>query len=49
MVMRYLFDEPQHDPGGRVRRPLGLGVKGSALFAGDRKQYRYVLRRIWEP
>jgi hypothetical protein len=46
----YLFNEldVQHDPGGRVRRSLSLGVKGSALFGGDKKQYRYVLRRSWD-
>jgi hypothetical protein len=47
---RTLFDELeiQHDPGGKVRRSLALGVKGSALFGGDQKQYRYILRRIWD-
>ena len=38
----------QHDPGGKVRRSLALGVKGSALFGGDKKQYRYLLRRVWD-
>ena len=49
MPQRTLFDElaVQHDPGGKVRRSLALGVKGTALFGGDRKQYRYVLRRTW--
>ena len=40
--------ELQHDPGGKVRRSLGLGVKGSALFGGNQRQYRYVLRRTWD-
>lgn len=48
MTKRTLFDELKHDPGGRVRRPLGLGVKGSALFGGNQKQYRYVLQRTWD-
>jgi hypothetical protein len=49
MPQHTLFEElaVQHDPGGRVRRSLALGVKGSALFGGDQKQYRYVLRRTW--
>ena len=49
MPQSTLFNElaVQHDPGGRVRRSLAPGVKGSALFGGDRKQYRYVLKRSW--
>ena len=49
MPKRNLFDEleAQHNPGGRVRRSLALGVKGSALFGGNQKQYRYVLHRSW--
>jgi hypothetical protein len=37
-----------HDPGGRVRRDLAADVKGYALFGGSRREYRYVLRRVWD-
>ncbi|ADV83165.1 DUF1643 domain-containing protein [Terriglobus saanensis] len=49
MPQRTFFEERtvQHDPGGKVRRSLALGVRGAALFGGDQKQYRYVLRRTW--
>ena len=36
-----------HDPGGKVTRSLAAGVRGEALFGGRRKEYRYVLRRVW--
>lgn len=36
-----------HDPGGKVRRSLAADVEGYALFGGTRKEYRYVLRRVW--
>jgi hypothetical protein len=37
-----------HNPGGRVRRRLPEDVKGSALFGGTHREYRYVLRRVWD-
>jgi hypothetical protein len=37
-----------HDPGGKVRRSLAADVRGFALFGGDRREYRYVLRRVWD-
>jgi len=50
MIKPVLFSEfeSQHDPGGKVRRSLALGVKGAALFGGDQRQYRYVLHRTWD-
>jgi len=32
-----------------VRIPLKLGVIGSAVFGGERNQYRYRLDRSWDP
>lgn len=37
-----------HDPGGKVRRSLATDVKGHALFGGRHREYRYVLRRVWD-
>jgi hypothetical protein len=37
-----------HDPGGKARRYLAADVKGYALFGGPRREYRYVLRRVWD-
>jgi hypothetical protein len=36
-----------HDPGGKVRRNLAADVEGYALFGGPRREYRYILRRVW--
>lgn len=38
-----------HDPGGLVRLKLPNGVVSSAVFGGDRQQYRYQLQRTWAP
>lgn len=38
-------DTAQHDPGGKVKTKLNAGIKGDALFVGDRQEYRPVLRR----
>jgi hypothetical protein len=37
-----------HVPGGKVRRYLAADVKGYALFGGVRREYRYILRRVWD-
>ncbi len=37
-----------HDPGGKVRIPLKLGVIGSAVFGGKANEYRYRLNRSWD-
>jgi hypothetical protein len=37
-----------HDPGGKVKLSLKAGIKGTAEFGGENKQYRYVLTRTWE-
>lgn len=37
----------QHDPGGKVRRPLRAGI-GMASFGGQHSEYRYVLGRKWD-
>ena len=37
-----------HDPGGKVRLNLAADVEGHALFGGPRREYRYILRRIWD-
>jgi hypothetical protein len=37
-----------HDPGGKVRRYLATDVRGHALFGGQHREYRYVLRRVWD-
>ena len=34
-----------HDAGGKVRKPLPLGVVGFAEFAGDRREHRLTLER----
>ena len=41
--------KPKHDPGGKVRIALRDGITGSALFGGEKKEYRYRLDRVWEP
>lgn len=38
-----------HDPGGKVRLPLAPTITASAIFGGDRDQYRYRLTRAWAP
>ena len=47
-----LFEEPRmvakHDPGGKVRLALSVGVKGKAVFGGPRDCYRYRLSRTWD-
>jgi hypothetical protein len=36
-----------HDPGGKVSIPLPGHVRGSALFGGTAREYRYRLSRSW--
>jgi hypothetical protein len=36
-----------HDPGGKIRRPLKDGVKGTDKFS-ENKKYRYRLSRTWD-
>jgi hypothetical protein len=37
-----------HDPGGKVRIAIGASVvDSSAVFGGDRQEYRYRLQRGW--
>ena len=47
-----LFEEPhmvaKHDPGGKVRLALSVGVKGKAVFGGPSDCYRYRLSRTWD-
>src|ERR1700722_2956914 len=47
-----LFEEPhmvaKHDPGGKVRLALSVGVKGKGVFGGPRDCYRYRLSRTWD-
>ena len=42
--MHDLFGE-RHDPGGKSKSRILPGVVGDAVFAGDRQQYRPLLRR----
>jgi len=44
--MDFVFGQPQHDPGGKIRLPLQPGVRGSALFSKCGR-YRHHLRRYW--
>lgn len=37
-----------HEPGGKRLIPLPIWVRGSAVFGGDRQQYRYTLERVWD-
>ena len=37
-----------HNPGGKVLLPLPLWVRGSAVFGGENKEYRYELSRAWD-
>jgi len=49
MTLRYTCNMKLiHDPGGRVKRDLAANVKGYALFGGSHREYRYVLRRVWD-
>jgi hypothetical protein len=41
-------DQKMHDPGGRVRLALSGDVKSWAEFGGNKKEYRYALRRVWD-
>ncbi|RRA50467.1 DUF1643 domain-containing protein [Acidipila sp. EB88] len=38
----------EHSAGGKVMLRLPAHVKGSAVFGGDRKEYRYRLERCWD-
>jgi hypothetical protein len=38
----------KHDPGGKVRLALRVGVKGKAIFGGPGDCYRYRLSRTWD-
>jgi hypothetical protein len=40
--------QQHHDPGGKTRIPLPADVEGSAIFGGEREQYRYTLQRTWD-
>jgi hypothetical protein len=37
-----------HDPGGKVRLALSADVVSTAEFGGDKKEYRYTLKRVWD-
>jgi len=37
-----------HNPGGKVRRVLKSGIRGTAIFGGARQEYRYRLSRTWD-
>lgn len=47
-----LFEEAhmvaKHDPGGKVRLALSVGVKGKAVFGGPSECYRYRLSWTWD-
>ena len=47
-----LFEEPhmvaKHDPGGKIRLALRVGVRGKAVFGGPSDCYRYRLSRTWD-
>lgn len=45
MMQRDLFPTETHDPGGKSRSKLPAGVRGDAVFVGDRQEYRPLLRR----
>jgi hypothetical protein len=40
-----LFPTDRHDAGGRVKSALPSGLKGDAVFYGERDEYRPLLRR----
>ncbi|MGA9070877.1 MAG: DUF1643 domain-containing protein [Terracidiphilus sp.] len=37
-----------HDPGGKVRLALSADVVSTAEFGGDKQEYRYTLKRVWD-
>ena len=41
-------EEQMHDPGGKVRLALSNDVVSTAEFGGDRKEFRYTLKRVWD-
>lgn len=45
-MIKTLFGETEHDPGGKVRTALPAGVTGDAWFS-ECKQYRFALTRRW--
>lgn len=44
-MQQTLFPEERHDAGGKVNTKLPKDIKGDAVFAGEREQYRPLLRR----
>lgn len=45
MLMSDLFADERHHAGGKSKSRILPGVKGDAVFAGDREEYRPLLRR----
>jgi len=42
------LERDEHDPGGRVLS-LPADVRATAIYGGERRQYRYWLEWIWNP